>query len=317
MYFSHPAQDPRPCRRRRLTAAGSVSGLSALLMLGLAGCGVHTAALVSAKPRPYVACPYIADGCDQASELLAKPKSMTLSVDGTLYIKAITWHGWGAVTTTGTGTAYADNCKPNCAQGTFSPHPGTIVLSDPKPYHNELVYSHATDDVPAVHWQYTVTSGFVPSPHPAAPTPTTSPTPTAPPTPAPVSSQAALTSTCAMGYIPTGQGAVFEAGTPQGQTIDGTYYPPVPGYELTFTDKSGATADVTGFAVVFYDAQGGELGSDRENVKETFITAGQSLSWTEYSATTTEGTSDGFGNADIPSGAATCQMVAWYGPPSG
>jgi len=117
-----------------------------------------------------------------------------------------------------------------------------------------------------------------------------------------------------MGFIPTGQGAVFTKGPPQGQTISGTCYPPVQGYELTLTDTAGATADVGGFAVVFYDSQGNELGSDRETVNETFITSGQSLTWTEYSSTDTAGNSDSFGNANIPSGSATCQMVAWYGP---
>jgi hypothetical protein len=112
-----------------------------------------------------------------------------------------------------------------------------------------------------------------------------------------------------MGYIPTGQGAVFLQGPPQGQTISGSYYPPVPGYQLTITDSSGATADVNGFAVVFYDSSGNELGSDRENVTETFITNRQSLTWTEYSATDTSGNPDSIGRATIPSGAVTCEMV--------
>ncbi len=92
--------------------------------------------------------------------------------------------------------------------------------------------------------------------------------------------------------------------------IAGTYYPPVPGYQLTITDTSGATADVNGFAVAFYDSNGQELGSDRENVTETFITTEQSLTWTEYSTTDTSGNSDSFGTANIPTGATTCQMVA-------
>jgi hypothetical protein len=76
---------------------------------------------------------------------------------------------------------------------------------------------------------------------------------------------------------PTGQGAVFLTGTPHGQAIQGTYYPPAPAYQVTLTDSSSGTADVTGLAVTFYDISGSETGSDQQTVKETFITSGQSL----------------------------------------
>jgi hypothetical protein len=88
----------------------------------------------------------------------------------------------------------------------------------------------------------------------------------------------------------------------------------VPGYQLTMTDSSAATVDVDGFAVVFYDPAGTELGSDKENVTEQFITAGQSQTWTEYSPTDAAGGSHDFGDATVPAGAATCQLVTWYHP---
>jgi hypothetical protein len=113
--------------------------------------------------------------------------------------------------------------------------------------------------------------------------------------------------------MPGGQGAVFVAGPPQNQTLGGTYYPATTGYQLTLTNSSAPTADITGFAVVFYDSAGQELGSDRENVTETFLTSGQSLTWTEYSSTDTAGNAS-FGSANVPPGASTCQMVAWYHP---
>jgi hypothetical protein len=143
---------------------------------------------------------------------------------------------------------------------------------------------------------------------------TAAPAVMSPAAPGPVSTLATVASRCVMGYIPTGQGAVFLQGTPRGQTISGAYFPPIPGYQLTITDSSSPTADVNGFAVAFYDSDGNELGSDRENVTETFITSGQSLTWTEYSATNASGDSDSFGRATIPSGAAACHMVAWYQP---
>lgn len=121
---------------------------------------------------------------------------------------------------------------------------------------------------------------------------------------APPSPTASITGDCELGYLPTGQGAVFIPGAPQGQTIDGTYYPPMLAYRLTLTDPGdSSTADVNGFAVAFYDSAGSELGSDSQNVAQTFVTAGQALSWTENA-----------NNANIPSGAATCKLVEWYHP---
>ncbi len=139
----------------------------------------------------------------------------------------------------------------------------------------------------------------------------TAPAAVTPPPPAPVSTAATLTGTCTPGYFPTGQGAVFEPGPPQGQTISGTYYPPVPAYQLTLANDSGNTADVGGFAVVFYDSNGTELGSDKEAVSETFIAAGQSLTWTEQ-APPPAGVTGFDGTANIPDGSATCDLVTWY-----
>lgn len=263
-----------------------------------------------AVTREYVACAALGAGCAGSEGMQARPQTLFLSADGSLYLKPITWHGWGTATATGTATAHADDCKPNCAQGTYSTHPATIIFTAPKPWDGKIAYTHVQESVPAIGWHNSLIVRLMPT-APAAP-PTTAAS--LPPAPGPVSTAATVTSSCLMGYIPTAQGAVFQQGTPQGQTIAGTYYPPVPGYQLTITDTSGATADVNGFAVVFYNSNGQELGSGQENVTETFITTGQSLTWSEYSATDTSGNSDSFGTATIPAGATTCGMVAWYGP---
>lgn len=273
-----------------------------------------SAALVSAPAtavtRQYVACVALGAGCAGSRGMQARPQTLFLSADGSLYLRPITWHGWETATATGTATAHADDCKPNCAQGTYSTYPATIIFTDPKPWDGKIAYTHAQESVPAIGWHYSLTVHLMPA------APATPPTTAAslPPAPGPVSTTATVTSSCHMGYIPTAQGAVFQQGTPQGQTIAGTYYPPIPGYQLTITGTSSATADVNGFAVVFYDSNGQELGSDRENVTETFITTGQSLTWTEYSTSDTSGNSDSFGTATIATGAKTCQMVAWYRP---
>ena len=54
-------------------------------------------------------------------------------------------------------------------------------------------------------------------------------------------------------------------------------------YQLTLTDsQSSGPAEVTGFAVAFY-SDGQELTSDSESLNgPTFITPGQSLTWTEH-----------------------------------
>lgn len=56
-----------------------------------------------------------------------------------------------------------------------------------------------------------------------------------------------------MRYL-TAQGAVFVAGTPQGQTIQGTCSPPIPAHQLALTDSSANTADIDGVAV-FYNSK--------------------------------------------------------------
>ena len=121
---------------------------------------------------------------------------------------------------------------------------------------------------------------------------------------APASPTASLTGDCELGYLPSGQGAMFIPGAPQGQTIDGTYWPPILAYELTLTASGdSSTADVNDFAIAFYDSAGNELGSDSQDVAETFLTPGQSLTWTVNA-----------NNASIPSGAATCSLVEWFHP---
>ncbi len=87
-------------------------------------------------------------------------------------------------------------------------------------------------------------------------------------------------------------------------------------YQLTLTNDSASTADVTGFAVVFYNSAGTEYGSDQEQASG-FITLGQSLSWTVIEDHTLRGYGDDPNEqlsqtANIPLGATTCQLVEWY-----
>jgi hypothetical protein len=253
----------------------------------------------------------------------ARPTTMYLSADGSLFVKGITWRGWGSGAATGTGTAWADDCKPNCAQGTFHKHPATIVLSDPKPWHHKMAYSRQIDSVPAIGWRYTFARGLLPSTVPPAAV-------TAPPAPGPISTQATLSGNCTMGYEPAyadNSGSVaygpFTPGQPPGPvTIDGQRYTPTVAYQVSLTNTGTATAQVSEFAVAFYDANGNELGSDQEPAGDTFITASQTLTWTMFSGTDTAGYglsgNGGTGARDnnIPAtgDAATCSFLQWYHP---
>jgi hypothetical protein len=59
-----------------------------------------------------------------------KPQFIGLSGDAGDIITNLTWSGWGDSTTTGTGTSNIQGCVPNCAQGSETPTPTIIVLSD-------------------------------------------------------------------------------------------------------------------------------------------------------------------------------------------
>jgi hypothetical protein len=150
-------------------------------------------------------------------------------------------------------------------------------------------------------------------------------TPSSPPPPSPAATSARLAGNCVMGYennTPDQWGGVtnqysgFTAGAPQGATIGGNHYAPALAYQLTLTDGSSSTAEVDGFAVVFYDSSGTEAGSDQQQAQPSFIVPGQSLTWTELANTATDGSGDGGSDGNIPANAAACDLVQWYGPPA-
>jgi hypothetical protein len=148
-------------------AAGLVAGCThtgvASLHFGLSS---HTGRM-AAPQREYVACTQAF--CTGPGQMRARPMVVTVSVDGSLYVAAITWRGWGTGNATGTGTAHADNCKPNCAQGTFHEYPATITLTGPKLWRDDMAYSRERISVPAIHDRKTFSTGLVPGPRPAGP----------------------------------------------------------------------------------------------------------------------------------------------------
>lgn len=140
--------------------AGLVAGCThtgvASLHLGLPS---HTGRR-AAPQREYVVCTQAF--CTGPGQMKVRPTVITASGDGSLYVTAITWRGWGTGDAAGTGTAHADNCKPNCAQGTFREDPATITLTGPKLWRDDMAYSRETISVPAIHDQVTFSRGLVP-----------------------------------------------------------------------------------------------------------------------------------------------------------
>lgn len=129
------------------------------------------------------------------------------------------------------------------------------------------------------------------------------------PTPAPVATTATLSSKCVTGFViispSTGLVTGFSSFADPSDYPSGTQTGG--GYQVTLTNTSAATAEVSGFSVVFYSS-GAETGSADASAGDTFITAGQSLTWTE---TTNIMNAGSMGALDI---GATCALVQWNHP---
>jgi hypothetical protein len=129
------------------------------------------------------------------------------------------------------------------------------------------------------------------------------------PVPAPVATTATLSGKCVTGFVvingDTGAVGAFSpfadpSGYPSNTETEG-------GYQVTLTNTSAVTAEVGSFSVVFYSS-GAETGSADAGTGDTFITPGQSLTWTE---TTNIMNAGSMGALDV---AATCALVKWDYP---
>ena len=153
-----------------------------------------------------------------------------------------------------------------------------------------------------------------PSPPSSFPVATSSPPPA--PNAAPVG-QAQLSSSCTPGTYDTDTGTFYPLSQTWPSSVTANEDIMAEGYQITLTNHSQATADIDGFAVVFYDHYGTEITSDQESFGDTFLPPGQSLTWTEhpFQDFNPQGTPAGpFILA--PSGAVdagdTCSLVQWY-----
>jgi hypothetical protein len=143
-------------------AAMSRAALGLALCGPLAACSAHAPASASGVPaKRYLVCQSLAGICMGVPPKY-EPAGLLMSGDGSLYSRDLRWSGWGTARATGRGIAEANNCQPDCAEGTFSAHPVTIVLSRPVRWHADMVYSRASFSIPSLHDYKTLSAGLIP-----------------------------------------------------------------------------------------------------------------------------------------------------------
>jgi len=64
-----------------------------------------------------------------------EPSQIDFSADGGNIVTGLLWSAWTKSRALGQGTSDIQSCVPNCAQGTDTPVPTTITLSDPRSGH--------------------------------------------------------------------------------------------------------------------------------------------------------------------------------------
>jgi hypothetical protein len=145
--------------------------------------------------------------------------------------------------------------------------------------------------------------------------PTRPPASASPPTPSPVAMAASLAGNCTTGVEDQATGVFYPARTvgrpgnliPSGDTVVGAY-------QVTLTNHSTATAEITGFAVVFHDYSGTETGSDSQHGFDRFIPTGQSLTWTEAPWGSVVNAPFAAGQTGAIDSESTCRLVRWTHP---
>jgi hypothetical protein len=61
-----------------------------------------------------------------------RPRTLIIFPDGSFGVRPVRWSHWTVKRAEGRGTARADNCQPNCAQGHYRKDPVTVTLYKPR-----------------------------------------------------------------------------------------------------------------------------------------------------------------------------------------
>ncbi len=74
-----------------------------------------------------------------------RPASVVLAcADANFGLKKLSWIGWGGARAAATGTAYANDCTPNCAAGHFHDYVAVIVVDGAQKCGGRVEYRRLT-----------------------------------------------------------------------------------------------------------------------------------------------------------------------------
>jgi hypothetical protein len=81
--------------------------------------------------------------------LVSAPTQLVLAcADGNYELTKVTWRGWGKPSATGTATASANDCTPNCAAGHFHTYPARVTATALKACGKARYYAKLTITYP-------------------------------------------------------------------------------------------------------------------------------------------------------------------------
>jgi hypothetical protein len=130
---------------KRILPVSLVAGAWARL-LGVSRLGVFALVLCAAAALvgpAGAAPPTAAPNC--LGKPVVKPGEILLAcADAGLGVRKITWLGWGSSIAAGVGTAFANDCTPDCAAGHFHDYRAVLLLSGSQRCAGRVVYRTAT-----------------------------------------------------------------------------------------------------------------------------------------------------------------------------
>jgi hypothetical protein len=111
-----------------------------VVVLAAVGCTAFLVAVGAAAQAPLRALP------DCAGKPQVRPSSVILScADANFGVRDVAWVGWGESRAVGIGSAFVNDCSPNCAAGHFHSYPAVVIASGSRRCAtNELAYTTIT-----------------------------------------------------------------------------------------------------------------------------------------------------------------------------
>jgi hypothetical protein len=88
-------------------------------------------ALVAAAPEPAASSRLpVLTGC--LGNSLVRPKAVDFCGDGAFFLRQIKWATWSRSSAVGAAVAHQDDCRPDCADGTYHLYPVAVWLTRPR-----------------------------------------------------------------------------------------------------------------------------------------------------------------------------------------